>query len=77
VEGQWGVSPRADTGPLLAALQEHASLCRKEYTAVLSIVKWKSETATRINPSNSLFQVHDRLYTVTTLCTEGIIYSSE
>jgi hypothetical protein len=48
VEGQWGVSPRADTGPLLTTLQEHASLCKTENTAVLYMVKWKLETATGI-----------------------------
>jgi hypothetical protein len=44
VEGQWGVSPKADIAPLLTTHQEPASLERIKHKTLLSRVKYKLET---------------------------------
>jgi len=43
VEGQWGVSPEAGTGPLLTIHQEPAALDRIKHATFLSQEKWKLE----------------------------------
>jgi hypothetical protein len=43
-EGQWGVSPKADTGPLLATYQEPPSLDRIKHATFFLIEKLKLET---------------------------------
>ena len=43
VEGQWGVSPKAGTGPLLTIHQEPAFLDRIKHATFLSPEKWKLE----------------------------------
>jgi hypothetical protein len=43
VEGQWGVSPKAGTGPLLTIHLEPASLDRIKHATFLSQEKWKLE----------------------------------